>query len=327
MLKSFIFRLKQISRFEQPLQDYLPPLEGSETGYYDEPHIQLIEEYVDYRQVLIYRLQAVVLEPCEIQIECCRSDYHLLYPVEADADIRIRRDSPHASEITLTQGMATYAHIPKAELHITLQPGTYTIHGLLIDIGMIRQEIFRDDHFLMQFRLRRQQNKKLLYQSAQWPIAEKTLLQIQHIENFLFPHHKDKEGRAVELVYTLFDIAEYKQFEQYEKLQEGEILAGRIKQYIEDQVNKKFSIRDISHPPNKQNLSYQQLARIFKKYNKKTMIQYRDELLLAKAKILLLQYDVSNVAYFCGFNQISAFSDFFFSQTNIRPSVYKCSNL
>lgn len=323
MLKSFIFCLSQVPRFEKPLRDYLPPLDGSGIGYYEEPYIQLIEEYVDYRQVLIYRLQAVVLHPCEIQVKCCRSDYHLLYPLEASADIRITRDIPHAFAITLTPAMATYVHIPKAQLRISLQPGVYTIYGLLIDIGMIRSEIFRNDHFLMQFRLQRQQGKKLLYQSALWPIAEKTVLMIQHIEFYFFPYHKNKESKAVELVYALFAIAEYKQFEIYEKLAEGQLVAQRARQMINDQINQTFSNLNIGSISVRLGISMQYLAKVHKKYFRETLLQYRDSILLEKAKRLLMQYDVTEVSNYCGFGQVSTFSDYFFKQTQMRPMEYK----
>lgn len=323
MLKSSIFCLSQVSRFEKPLRDYLPQLEGAVIDFYEESYVQLVEEYVDYRQVLLYRLQAVVLHPCEIQVKFCRSDYHLLYPVEASADIHITRDSPHTSAITLTPSMATYGHIPKAGLCITLQPGTYTVYGLLIDIGMIRSEIFPDDHFLMEFRLRRRQGKQFLYQSALWPILEKTILKIQHIEFYFFPYHKNKESKVVELVYDLFAIAEYKQFEIYEKLDEGLVIAQRARQMINDQINQTFSNLNMENIALELDISPQYLRRVHVKYFKETMIQYRDSILLEKAKKLLIQYDVKEVSNYCGFMRINSFSDYFFKHLDIRPTQYR----
>lgn len=323
MVKSYRYDLTRVDQFEQARGHFLPKLEDSTIEYYEEPHIQFIEEYIRYRQAIIYRLQAVVSSSCCIPLSCQMSDFHLLYPVHVPQEIVIERQSGHHSHIVLKEKLATYTYIPKGNMAIQMQPGTYLAYGLLFDVGIIRETIYKDQHFLMQFRKRRLENKKLLYQSAYWPILDKTLFQIARIETIFFKYAIDNEGEVVKLIYTLFEIAEYKQFEVYDKLHEGELLAQRARQYISDRVTQTFSKLYIGDIHRKLQVSAPYLRRAHFKYYRRTMLEYRDELLIAKAQNLLGVYSANEVSNFCGFNQPSTFSDYFLKHIGVRPKEYQ----
>lgn len=322
MKKTFEFGLPQVPYFEQPRNGFLPKLSDSTITYYEDGMIQLVEEYIDYHQAMLYRIQAWATETYSISIETKGPDYHLLYPVEVSGTISLKSMEP-ISYISLSYRQATYAYIPKGKLIIEAEQGTYLLYGLLIDIGMIREVLYNDNHFLSDFRRAGSRNEKLLYQSPLWPIKEKTLYQLEYIETVLFSFRKEHEGKVVELIYNLFDIAVEKQFVTYEMLHEGEELARRARVYIHEQVTKTFSDLSIGYIHQRLGVTPQYLAREHKKYNRETMSEYRDRLLLEKAKQLLLQYTINEVSYYCGFKQASSFSDYFFKHIRMRPIQYK----
>ncbi|MBL1407646.1 helix-turn-helix domain-containing protein [Sphingobacterium faecale] len=323
MKKTFHFELPPVDHFEGDASGFLPKLADSTLQRYADDGIQLIEEYIDYHQVMLYRIQAILTSSYSLPLACDKADYHLVYPVKATAKVLIHRTAPHPSQACFVQGQASYIYIPKATVHIELRAGCYLVYGLLINIGIVREIIYREDHFLMLFRKHRDHNKKLLYQSDSWPIKDRTLFQISRIETVFFNFQKNNEGEVIKLVYAFFDIAEYKQFEVYEKLHEGKELAKKARLAIADQIHQTFSTLSIGQLHKQLGVGAPYLRRVHQKYYQQTLLQYRDELLLAKAKLLLVEYSVSEVSNFCGFHQLSSFSDYFLKYTDQRPAHYQ----
>lgn len=323
MIKTFHFILPQVAEFSNQFKAYLPKLPDSQLQRYEDTGIQLVEEYIDYHSVIFYRVQAQVLEPFQLSVQTHKSDYHLLYNRHSVSTIKIEHTANN-SHVQLPSGYDTYAYIPKGKMQTVLLQGEYLIYGVLVDRGYIRSVIFKEDHFLFKFSTAHLRDKKRLYQSALWPIKEKTSYQLSRIEEHFFNYHKDNEAMAVKLVYDLFDIAIYKNFEHYEKIDPDLLLAERAERMIRDQVTQTFSICSIQAIADQLQVHISNLDKLYKTVYGETPRHTWNTLMIQKAKDLLLAgYSVKEVSNYCGYGSQQNFSTFFRKQTGVCPSAYK----
>jgi len=322
MKKTFKFILPKVARFEEEKHPFLPQLSDAKRNLYEDTSIQLVEEFIDYRQVILYRVQAHVTKDCIIQLKTNKPDFHLIYTKKATDDIIIQKHGTK-NEIVLPHEHSTFTYIPRSKFGIHLKPGYYLVYGLLIDIGLVRDIIYHHGHFLSELKNARKRDKTSLYQTALWPIRDLTNYQLNRIETIFFTYSKQNEARVIEQIYLLFDIAETKQFVVYDKLSEGEVLTRKARTMVYDIVNQGFQEVNISQIAFLLGVSDAYLARCHKRYYKQTLLQYRDEILLPLAKDRLLStYTISEVANFCGFRYPSGFSDYFEKQVGLYPSEY-----
>ncbi len=315
--------LAKVDIFCRQVKAFLPKLPDSVLQRYEGESIQLVEEYIDYHSVIFYRIQAQIQEPTRLEVETNKTDYHLLYNLHSPSTIIFEQKS-NKSQAQLPSGYDSYIYIPKGKIRIDLFPGDYLVYGVLVDIGYIRPEIYQANHFLSEFRKAHLRNKKCLYQSAIWPIREKTGYQLSKIEDHFFTYHKDNEAMAIRMVYDLFDIAIYKNFEQYEKIDPDQLLAERAKRILEDQAMQTFSSCSIQAIAEQLHISISTLDKRYKRFVGESPKQTWNRLLVQKAKDLLRQhYSVKEVSVYCGFNQDSSFSDYFLKHVGVRPKKYQ----
>lgn len=323
MIKTFHFILPKVAQFTRQVKAFSPKLPDSQLQHYEDANIQLIEEYIDYHSVIFYRVQAQVQGTFHLSVQTNKSDYHLLYNRHSVSTIKIEH-AANNSHLQLPAGYDTYAYIPKGKMQTLLVQGEYLIYGVLVDIGYIRSAIFKEDHFLFKFSTAHRRDKKRLYQSAIWPIKEKTDYQLTKIEDYFFNYHKDNEAMAVKLVYDLFDIAIYKNFEHYEKIDPDQFLAERAEQMIRDQVMQTFSTCSIQAIADQLQIDISKLDKLYKTAYGETPRQTWNTLMIQKAKDLLLAgHSVKEVSNYCGYGSQQNFSAFFRKQTGICPSAYK----
>ncbi|CAM3772340.1 AraC family transcriptional regulator [Sphingobacterium prati] len=322
MKKTFKFILPKVAYFEDEKHPFLPPLPDAKRNLYEDTSIQLVEEFIDYRQVILYRLQAHVTIDCIVQLKTNKPDFHLIYTKKATDDIIIQKKDTE-NKIIFPHAHSTFTYIPRSKFDIHLKPGNYLVYGLLIDIGLVRDIIYHHGHFLSELKNAKKKDKTSLYQTALWPIKELTNYQLNRIETIFFNYSKQNEARVIEQIYLLFDIAETKQFGLYEKLSEGEVLAKKARKIIYDIVNQGFQEVNISQIAFSLGVSDAYLARCHKRYYKQPLLKYRDEILLPLAKDRLLSaYTIGEVANFCGFKYPSGFSDYFEKRVGLYPSEY-----
>ncbi len=323
MIKTFHFILPKVAQFTRQVKAFSPKLPDSQLQHYEDANIQLIEEYIDYHSVIFYRVQAQVQRTFHLSVQTNKSDYHLLYNRHSVSTIKIEH-AANNSHLQLPAGYDTYAYIPKGKMQTLLVQGEYLIYGVLVDIGYIRSAIFKEDHFLFKFSTAHRRDKKRLYQSAIWPIKEKTDYQLTKIEDYFFNYHKDNEAMAVKLVYDLFDIAIYKNFEHYEKIDPDQFLAERAEQMIRDQVMQTFSTCSIQAIADQLQIDISKLDKLYKAVYGETPRKTWNTLMIQKAKDLLLAgHSVKEVSNYCGYGSQQNFSAFFRKQTGICPSAYK----
>ncbi|MDR6733797.1 helix-turn-helix domain-containing protein [Sphingobacterium sp. 2149] len=323
MIKTFDFILPKVAQFTRQVKAFSPKLPDSHLQRYEDANIQLIEEYIDYHSVIFYRVQAQVQRTFHLSVQTNKPDYHLLYNRHSVSTIKIEH-AANNSHLQLPAGYDTYAYIPKGKMQTLLVQGEYLIYGVLVDIGYIRSAIFKEDHFLFKFSTAHLRDKKRLYQSAAWPIKEKTSYQLSRIEEHFFNYHKDNEAMAVKLIYDLFDIAIYKNFEHYEKIDPDQFLAERAKRMIRDQVTQTFSTCSIQVIADQLQIDISKLDKLYKTVYGETPRQTWNTLIIQKAKDLLLAgHSVKEVSNYCGYGSQQNFSAFFRKQTGICPSAYK----
>jgi len=323
MIKTFHFILPEVAQFTKQVKAFLPKLPDSQLQRYEDASIQLLEEYIDYHSVIFYRLQAQVQRTFQLSVQTNKSDYHLLYNRHSVSTIKIEHTANN-SHVQLPSEYDTYAYIPKGEMQTILMQGEYLIYGVLVDIGYIRSAIFKEDHFLFKFSTAHLRDKKRLYQSALWPIKEKTSYQLSRIEEHFFNYHKDNEAMAVKLVYDLFDIAIYKNFEHYEKIDPDQFLAERAERMIRDQVTQTFSSCSIHAIAEQLQVDMSRLNKIYKAiYSESPKQTWTRHLILKAQELLLAGHSVKEVSNYCGYGSQQNFSAFFRKHTGICPRAYK----
>lgn len=322
MKKTFHFKLPEVGTFSNQVKAFFPKLADSALQRYEDSGIQLVEEYIDYHSVIFYRLQAHVQVPNRLSIETCKADYHLLYNLHSPTEIILEQASDN-SRAALPSASASYIYIPNGALHTDLAPGEYLVYGVLVDIGYIRPVLYQERHFLSAFRSAHLRDKDRFYQSAIWPIKERTRYQLSQIETRFFKYHKDNEALAVKLVYDLYDIAIYKNFEGHEKINPDELLAERALQLISDQVLQTFSCCSIQAVADALETDISKLGKVYKSTYGETPKQTWNKLLIQKAKdLLLMGHSVKEVSNYCGYGHQQNFSTFFQKHTGVAPGDY-----
>ncbi|MDM1296821.1 AraC family transcriptional regulator [Sphingobacterium sp. N143] len=322
MIKTFHFKLPQVTAFSNQIHAFLPKLPGAHLQRYEDVGIQLLEEYIDYHPVIFYRIQVHVQAATTLAIKTAKADHHLLYNLHSPDPIVLQKWNL-TDQIVLPSGYDSYVYVPKGKFRSDVVQGEYLVYGALIDIGLVRPELYKEGHFLQEFKLAGLRNKKQLYQSAIWPILKKTKYQLEYIIANLFKYHRDNEAIAAKVVYDLFDLAIYKDFEIYQKMNASQITAERAHKMIKDQVVQTFSSLSIQTIADQLRVDIGYLGKMYKSVYGESPRQTLNQLLIEKAKNLLTAgYTVKEVAHYCGYNQESNFSNFFHKQTGIRPSVF-----
>ena len=102
-------------------------------------------------------------------------------------------------------------------------------------------------------------------------------------------------------------------------------IIDRIKALIEENLSTDLSLSEIA---DKLGISRFYMSHIFKKATAITIVEYRSELRLTKAKHLLVTTDspITDIAYSCGFSGASYFTDRFVKSEGVTPSRYRVLN-
>ncbi|MBQ7045294.1 MAG: exo-alpha-sialidase [Clostridia bacterium] len=96
----------------------------------------------------------------------------------------------------------------------------------------------------------------------------------------------------------------------------------KIKTQIEVDLTEEFSLSDLAE---KVNISRYYLAHLFKTQTGTTVIEYRNELKLTKAKLMLINTEdsVGDIALKCGFCSAAYFTEVFSKSEKIPPTEYR----
>ena len=99
-------------------------------------------------------------------------------------------------------------------------------------------------------------------------------------------------------------------------------IIGRITEYIKNNLNDDLSVNDIA---NKMNISVYYLSHLFKQITGISILEYRNELRLTKAKQMLIEsrFSVNEIAIKCGFCNASYFAEVFSRSEKISPSQFR----
>ena len=99
-------------------------------------------------------------------------------------------------------------------------------------------------------------------------------------------------------------------------------VVDRIKEYIETHLQEDISVAAIAE---QMNMSLYYMSHLFKSVTGTTVVEYRNELRLTKAKRLLIQTDipVNQIAQQTGFGSASYFAEIFTRSELIPPSEYR----
>lgn len=96
----------------------------------------------------------------------------------------------------------------------------------------------------------------------------------------------------------------------------------KVKTYIEQTLTEEFSLKTLAE---KINISRYYLVHLFKTETGTTVIEYRNELKITKAKLMLINTDktISEIALACGFCSAAYFTEIFSKSEKITPTEYR----
>lgn len=99
-------------------------------------------------------------------------------------------------------------------------------------------------------------------------------------------------------------------------------IVQRVKSIIQENVIEDITLREIA---DKVGISQYYLCHLFKKATGLTIIDYKNEMKLTKAKDMLINSDkkIGDISFECGFGSESYFSRTFMASENISPSSYR----
>ena len=99
-------------------------------------------------------------------------------------------------------------------------------------------------------------------------------------------------------------------------------IIGKITEYIKNNLNDDLSVNDIAK---KMNISVYYLSHLFKQVTGISILEYRNELRLTKAKQMLIEsrLSVNEIAIRCGFCNASYFTEVFSRSEKISPSQFR----
>ena len=99
-------------------------------------------------------------------------------------------------------------------------------------------------------------------------------------------------------------------------------VVGRVKQYIEENVREDVSVANIAQHLK---ISVYYMSHLFKSVTGTTITEYRNELRLTKAKLMLIQTDapIGQIAQETGFANASYFAEVFARSEKIAPTEYR----
>ena len=99
-------------------------------------------------------------------------------------------------------------------------------------------------------------------------------------------------------------------------------LVKTVKEYFMEHYNENFTLRDIAKIVN---YSTYHFIRIFKSNTGKTPFEYLLDIKVDKAKEMLVHTDrsVTDICYYCGFNNRTHFSTLFKNKVGVSPSQYR----
>ncbi len=106
------------------------------------------------------------------------------------------------------------------------------------------------------------------------------------------------------------------------KTKEINPIVDRIKEKIIEKCTEDFSVEKLAETIG---ISKYYMLHLFKKYTGVTVVDFKNEMRLIKAKKLLVNSDtkISEIAYECGFSSASYFSKIFIQSEKISPSEYR----
>lgn len=99
-------------------------------------------------------------------------------------------------------------------------------------------------------------------------------------------------------------------------------IVDRVKEYIDESLHEDFSVSAIAE---KMKISVHYLFHLFKSVTGTTIVEYRNEMRLTKAKLMLIQTEkpISQIAQETGFTNISYFTEIFTKSEKIPPTEYR----
>ncbi|MEN5055882.1 AraC family transcriptional regulator [Sphingobacterium kitahiroshimense] len=260
-----------------------------------------------------------------IPIHIETSDLHIFYLMEAQASIEIENLQQHIS-YRIDPARARYFYLPPGSYQLQIPRGRCSIFNFYFRCSIFRNGNERPFQFLHPLITAHRQSSISSCCSIDFRIGPRTRARIQHLLTKLTKGDLDNEEHVFHELKELIKLSKEKIFEEYEKLSDAMIKAKQahdlIVQYV-DLHGQNFHIKTIYE---NMGISHDYLNEIFHRYYNQSPSQFKYMLMEAKIKKLLLtDSSIANIAYSCGYSEVSALTKFFKKRTDLTPTEYQAT--
>lgn len=326
MIKTLHIQLQQV--FKTPakpcLSAMIPTMVmpcGQQLYYKQEQDEAILQEFdglLGYINLLDLKLKNNRIIPLHVT----GPDIHLIALLTAQSPIHIKElHTDKIYEIKPLRGRYLYLSAGDYELHIPI--GHTSIFNFYFRCSIFRDGNERPFEFLHPLINAHHSGSTNSCCSIDFKAATRTRSYIRHLLNNLKKGKLDNEKHILHEIEQLIKLSSEKIFIEYGQFiasrHQAHMIAEELEKRIKDE-GQKFIIKDLSNIFGK---SKQYLGRIFKNEYELSIQQYRNNLLIVHVKEqLLLQSNITQTAYHCGFNNVQHFNTFFKSMTGISPGAF-----
>lgn len=260
-----------------------------------------------------------------IHLQVSRADLHIFYFLQGKSALEIREISGQHSCI-IHPSRARYFYLPAGNYEIILPKGYSVMLNFYFRCSIFRDGNERSFRFLHPLIEAHRLASPVPSCSIDFRAGSRTLTRLSYLCQQLKKGDFDNDQFIYRELTELIKLSRDKIFEEYEQQVESSEEAAAIYQEMQRLIRIKgqeFRIDELceSFPKSKQ-----YLGRIFKKKYQQSLQESRRQLLIQLIKErIILEQNITDAAYACGFNSLYHFSNFFKNEIGLSPSEYLTS--
>ncbi|RZF57893.1 AraC family transcriptional regulator [Sphingobacterium corticibacterium] len=332
MRKSFFLQTTQL--FGKPLPDeqaagLFPSLRFHEgkTVYKRKGSKSYIDQEFKGRLGYLQQFDLVLDESVNLPIKVKQPDLYIVYLVQASNNIQFT-DEQHLPIASLNKRRALYIYLPKGRYHLQLPRGNYHLFVCYFDVGIFDDGADTDFDFLHPLLEAHRQQSSNPMASRDFMVGPVTEIYIRSLCKKLKKADVDSQITIIAQLKELIKLSKRKIDRELGIVTENADLVETAKTVIELGVEENGMRYDLSSLTDILPLGETNLTLLFKKQFGVTPTQYKKQLLVEKAKLLLLSgLTVMSVADQLGFAHERSLYRLFKRFTGQSPKGYMSTTL
>lgn len=281
-----------------------------------------IEQSFKGRLGYLQQYNIVVDESVCIPIEIKQSDLYVAYSIHSRAKILLS-DSENRHVLSLHQGRALYAYLPKGNYNLTLSPGKYQLFGFYFDVGMFDDGGDREFSFLKPLLEAHRNSSSAPLMSTDFSLDAKTEAYIHALCLRIKTGDLSSQIYMFTTMKDLIKLSKTKIEEKYEPKNYKKTIVEAAKIILESNVEAEGVRYKLTAVADRLAISLNYLQIIFKVESGETLSQFKGRIIVEKAKKLMRDGKMpKETSELCGFENLPAFYRFFKRETQMTPKDY-----